>query len=157
MSEDGFTSFLPPIETATTGTPLTMAEVVAQRINGDHIASAAISDIQQPILNGLRRISPDSGPEGLTFSVSPAPEKTPTILDRIASFFASKDDHPSEPPLVRFARPPEQKEQPATQGHDLTETIDRLEKSQQFATGMTLLSSLTQSVMSSSKRLTQGQ
>lgn len=162
MSEEGSSGrgFLPPVEKTTTGAPLAAAELVAQRIGGDPVVTAAVSDVQQPVLNGLRKISPDSGPERLTISLSPAPETTPTFLDRIVSFLtsrglASRGDRASEMPLVRFAR--EQKEQPETQAHDLTESIDRLEKSQQFATGMTLLSSLTQSVMSSSKRLTQGQ
>lgn len=77
------------------------------------------------------------------------------FLSRISSFFQKW----TEPPQVNgekviLSTSPKNEPQ-ATQ--ELNDTLERFEASQRFAAGTALLSSLTQSVLSSSKRLTQGQ
>ncbi|WP_085032838.1 hypothetical protein [Ensifer aridi] len=159
MSQEGFSErgFLTAVQTLSTGATLRTADVVAQRISGEHTSLAPVSDVQKLTFTGLRKISPQADPENLPISLPPASEKAPALLDRLVSLFKLASDHGPQPSAVRFARASEQVEQATTGVHTLTQSIDRLQASQQFATGMTLLSSLTQSVMSSSKRLTQGQ
>ncbi|MBB4189203.1 hypothetical protein GGE07_005884 [Sinorhizobium terangae] len=159
MSPEGFSErgFLAAVQALSTGATLRTTDVVAQRISSEHTSLAPASDVQEMTSTGLRKISPQADPENLPISLPPASEKAPALLDRLVSLFKLASDHGPQPSPVRFAKASEQVEQAATGAHDLTQAIDRFETSQQFATGIMLLSSLTQSVMSSSKRLSQGQ
>ncbi|MBB5536473.1 hypothetical protein [Rhizobium giardinii] len=154
MSGDGLPSrtFLPPTDAVGSGTPLQTSELVSVRIGtiGDavQIEQAALPQVQ------LRKIAP--GTEHAPV-FHPQPEaKAPSFLDRITSVLRPGGAAP-ETALVRFVQKPDQPTDFSDKTENLSDAIDRLEKSQQFATGTTLVSSLTQSVMSSSKRLTQGQ
>lgn len=155
MSGDGLPSrtFLPPIDTVGSGAPLQTSELVSVRIGtvGDavQIEQAALPQVQ------LRKIAP--GTEHLpVFHPQPTETKGSSFLDRISSLLRPGGAAP-ETALVRFVEKPDQPIDSSVKTENLSDAIDRLEKSQQFATGTTLVSSLTQSVMSSSKRLTQGQ
>jgi hypothetical protein len=154
MSGDGLPSraFLAPTDAVGPGTPLQTSEIVSVRIGtvGDavQIEQAALPQVQ------LRKIAP--GTE-LSPVFHPQPDaKAPSFLDRITSFLLPGGAAP-ETSLIRFVHKPDQPVDSSVKTENLSNAIDRLEKSQQFATGTTLVSSLTQSVMSSSKRLTQGQ
>lgn len=154
MSGDALPSraFSPPIDAVGPHSPLRASEIVSVRIGtaGDavQIEQAALPGVQ------LRKIAP--GTE-LSPVFHPQPEaKAPSFLDRITSFLRPGGAAP-ETALVRFVQKPDQPTDSSVKTENLSDAIDRLEKSQQFATGTTLVSSLTQSVMSSSKRLTQGQ
>lgn len=142
---------VPLTDLTSSGTPLKTAELVFARIGDPPVATEvhAVTNSTLPDA-GLRKVSPDVD-SGLV--VPPYRSETPTgLLDRLTEFFLPSGFKP-ETLLARFASRPGQE----GSTHDLPSAIDRLEKSQQFATGMTLMSSLTQSVMASSKRLTQGQ
>lgn len=79
------------------------------------------------------------------------------FLERLLGFFGLGGGAvPEQPRLVSFAQDPRA---PATekQPHDLPTAVERFERAQEFSVGVALASSLTQSVMSSSRRLTQGQ
>ncbi len=155
MSGDGLPSraFLPPTDAVGPGTPLQTSEIVSVRIGtvGDavQIEQAALPQVQ------LRKIAPDTEHPSV-FHPEPTETTASSILDRITSFLLPGGTAP-ETSLVRFVQKPDQPTGSSIKTEDLSDAIDRLEKSQQFATGTTLVSSLTQSVMSSSKRLTQGQ
>lgn len=153
MSGDALPSraFSPPIDAVGPHSSLRASEIVSVRIGtaGDavQIEQAALPGVQ------LRKIAP--GTE-LSPVFHPQPEaKAPSFLDRITSFL--RPGGSPETTLVRFVQKPDRATDPSVKTEKLSDAIDRLEKSQQFATGTTLVSSLTQSVMSSSKRLTQGQ
>ncbi|PDT02575.1 hypothetical protein CO666_20175 [Rhizobium chutanense] len=149
-------AFTPPVDGVSTGNVLKTAEIVAERIGlqpTDLVGIRPSEFASIPNTQG-RKIAPESN--AIPPSYSPDGNTRPSsILDRLSAFFmpVGGSGQP-ETPLVQFA---------GDKGHggpkveDIATSIDRLEKSQQFATGTTLLSSLTQSVMSSSKRLTQGQ
>lgn len=82
------------------------------------------------------------------------------LFHRIATFFGLGDQKtaPETSPIRFVARPDaEPTVNPETKPGDVEKAMDRFEQSQKFAVGMALASSLTQSVMSSARRLTQGQ
>ncbi|MBB4293111.1 hypothetical protein GGE16_005196 [Rhizobium leguminosarum] len=149
-------AFTPPVDGVSTGNVLKTAEIVAERIGRpptDLVGIRPSEFASIPNTQG-RKIAPES--DAIAPSYSPEGNTRPSsILDRLSAFFmpVAGSGQP-EAPLVRFAG---DKGHSGTKIEDIATSIDRLEKSQQFATGTTLLSSLTQSVMSSSKRLTQGQ
>jgi len=155
MSGDALPSraFSPPIEAVGCGTPLQTTEIGSVRIGagGDavQIEQAALPQVQ------LRKIAPGSDVPPV-FHPQPTETKASGFLERITSFLLPGGAAP-ETSLVRFVQKPDRTSVSSAKAENLSDAIDRLEKSQQFATGTTLMSSLTQSVMSSSKRLTQGQ
>lgn len=149
-------AFTPPVEGVSTGNVLKTAEIVAGRIGLQPTDLAGIRPTELASIPNTqgRKIAPES--DAVPPSYSPEGNTKPSsILDRLSAFFmpVAGGGQP-EAPLVRFAT---DKAHNGPKIEDIATSIDRLEKSQQFATGTTLLSSLTQSVMSSSKRLTQGQ
>ncbi len=130
-------------------------EVVSTRMNEPsttreiHIVPS--STLPDP---GYRKLSPEAVP-GVV--IPPYRSEAPTgLFDRLTEFLLPSGLNPKTW-LARFASRPAKDGAEPGGAHDLLTAVDRLEKSQQFATGMTLMSSLTQSVMASSKRLTQGQ
>lgn len=143
--------FSPPIVAIESATPLQISEIVSARIGGGDVAGqieqAALPQVQ------LRKIDPSTAPAPI-FDPLPGETKAPGFLARLTSFLLPSGSLP-ETSLVRFAQKPDHLANSSAE--NLSSAIDRLEKSQQFATGTTLVSALTQSVMSSSKRLTQGQ
>lgn len=146
-------AFVPPADVVGSGAPLQTVETVSLRIGTDR-DSFQVEQSTPPGMQ-LRKITPDSE-TAPAFDPTPIETKASSFLDHIASFLMPKGVVP-ETPLVRFVEKPDQTSDHSTKTENLESAIDRLEKSQQFATGTTLISSLTQSVMSSSKRLTQGQ
>ncbi|NKL24573.1 hypothetical protein [Rhizobium leguminosarum] len=146
-------AFVPPTDVVGSGAPLQTVETVSLRIGTDRESL----QVEQPVSPGiqLRKITPGSE-AAPAFDPAPIETKTSSFLDRITSFIMPKGTA-SETPLVRLVEKPGQTSDHPAKTEKLESAIDRLEKSQQFATGTTLISSLTQSVMSSSKRLTQGQ
>ncbi|MGO7133537.1 hypothetical protein AB9E06_22055 [Rhizobium leguminosarum] len=148
-------AFVPPADAVGTGVPLQTVETVSLRIGTDRQNIQTEPSISPDMQ--FRKIEP--GAEAGTppiFSPLPIDTKAQGVLDRIMSFLMPKGAAP-ETPLVRFVQKPGQTVGVPTKTENLESAIDRLEESQQFATGTALVSSLTQSVMSSSKRLTQGQ
>jgi hypothetical protein len=145
---------VPLTDLTSSGTPLKTAELVSVRI-GEPPTTTEVHAVPSSTLpdSGYRKVSPDGDPSVV---IPPYRSEAPTsLLDRLTEFFLPRGLSPKTL-LARFASHPGQEGSPPG-AHDLTLAVDRLEKSQQFATGMTLMSSLTQSVMASSKRLTQGQ
>ncbi|EJK86970.1 hypothetical protein [Rhizobium sp. AP16] len=146
-------ALVPPADAIGSGAPLQTVETVSLRIGADRESL----QVEQSVSPGiqLRKIMP-GGEAAPAFDPTPIETKTSSFLDRITSFIMPKGTAP-ETPLVRFVEKPGEANGHPAKTENLESAIDRLEKSQQFATGTTLISSLTQSVMSSSKRLTQGQ
>ncbi|WFU04612.1 hypothetical protein QA648_27955 (plasmid) [Rhizobium sp. CB3171] len=158
MSGEEFSgrAFTPPVDGISTGNILKTSAIVAERIGPQPTDFAGVRPTELTSVPNAqsRKIAPQS--DAVPPSYSPEINTNPSgILDRLSAFFISVSaTGQPETPLVRFAT---DKGHGGSKIEDITASIDRLEKSQQFATGTTLLSSLTQSVMSSSKRLTQGQ
>jgi hypothetical protein len=148
-------AFVPSADGVGTGVSLQTVETVSLRVGTDRQNIQTEQSISPDMQ--FRKIEP--GAEAGTppvFNLLPVDTKAQGFLDRIISFLTPKDAAP-EMPLVRFVQKPGQTVGMPTKTENLESAIDRLEKAQQFATGTALVSSLTQSVMSSSKRLTQGQ
>lgn len=148
--------FTPPVDGVSTGNVLKTSEIVAERIGLQPTDLTGFKPAELASIPNTqsRKIAPES--DAVPPSYSPEGNTRPSsILDRLSAFFMPVGGNGQpETPLVRFAT---DKTHSGPKIEDIATSIDRLEKSQQFATGTTLLSSLTQSVMSSSKRLTQGQ
>ena len=157
MSADGShnRAVLPPIEAVGREASQPVPQVVTERI-GNETALVQTLPVDRQILTGLRKVVPHGDVAQPTLFQPSGREGSTGFLDRIVSFFVRPGDNATGTDPIRVADDPNR-----TKGgdkvDDLNQAIDRLEKSQQYATGMTLMSSLTQSVMSSSKRLTQGQ
>ncbi|MFS8147995.1 hypothetical protein [Rhizobium sp. BR 249] len=149
-------AFTPPVDGVSTGNVLKTSEIVAERIGLQPTDFTGFKPAELASIPNTqsRKIAPES--DAIPPSYSPEGNTRPSsILDRLSAFFMPVGGNGQpETPLVRFAT---DKTHSGPKIEDIATSIDRLEKSQQFATGTTLLSSLTQSVMSSSKRLTQGQ
>jgi hypothetical protein len=83
------------------------------------------------------------------------------FISRLTGFFMPGGAQSQDTSLVQFHNETTSVEgtDAATAGkkENLEDTIDRLENAQNFTVGMSLMSSLTQTVMSSTRRLTQGQ
>ncbi|MCF3641600.1 hypothetical protein LXM94_16630 [Rhizobium sp. TRM95111] len=156
MSADGLPNrALLPVEAATGGASSPISQIVAGRI-GSETAMVPDLSVDRQVLTGLRKVAPHGDTAHPTVFQPSGAERTPGILDRIVSFFVRPGNDAPETDTIRVADDP-RRTKSGDKVHDLNTAVDRLEQSQQFATGMTLMSSLTQSVMSSSRRLTQGQ
>lgn len=150
-------AFALPVDAAPTGNLLKTTETIAERIaqpaagNIPSVELASLPDIR------TRKITPET--EAIPTFLMPAGDTKPaSFLDRLTSFFMPGAPNATpEAPLVKFASLSRDAGETHPSTEKITDAMDRLEKSQQFATGTALMSSLTQSVMSSSKRLTQGQ
>lgn len=158
MSADGSLSraLVTPVDASAGGVPKSITDVIADRI-GNQSASIESLSVDRHILTEYRKVSPDIDTVANPAVFQPGGrEYMPGFLDRIVSFFVRPGREPSGKETIRVA---DEKDSTKREDrvHDLNNAIDRLEDSQQFATGMTLMSSLTQSAMSSSRRLTQGQ
>lgn len=146
---------LPLTDLASSGGPLKTAELVSARI-AEPPATQETHAVPSSTLpdTGYRKVSPEAG-SGVVIP-SYRSEAPASVLDRLMGFFLPNGVTPKNL-FARFTSRPAPEAVAPGNVHDLTSAVDKLEKSQQFATGMTLMSSLTQSVMASSKRLTQGQ
>ena len=124
-----------------------------QFLNLDHVTPSAPSEPRAP---AVRKVDPAATYQPAVYVPSSvAPPAAPGFLDRILSFFGRGSGEPGAmPTLVSFADG-EHAAKPATP--PVTEVVERFERAQEYAAGLALSSSLTQSVLSSSKRLTQGQ
>jgi hypothetical protein len=152
-------AFTLPVDASQTGNVLKTTEIVSERIANQPTVTDQVPNVELASLPDvrIRKIMPGSDTMP-TFFVPTSEAKPGTILDRLTAFFMPGGPNAKpETPLVKFASLSKQPGEPPSQTEKITEAVDKLEKSQQFATGTALMSSLTQSVMSSSKRLTQGQ
>jgi hypothetical protein len=161
MSGEEFSgrAFALPIDAAATGNVWKTTEIVLERIatqptvtnNILNVELASLPDVQ------IRKITPES--EAVPTFFAPRTDPKPgSILDRLTAFFmpGALDAKP-ETSLAKFASLSKAPGETRATTEKIADAMNELEKSQQFATGTVLMSSLTQSVMSSSKRLTQGQ
>nr|WP_298098177.1 hypothetical protein [uncultured Shinella sp.] len=144
-----------PIEAVARDASQPVQQVVANRI-GNETALAQPLPVDREILTGLRKVIPQADVPQSVVTQPSGGDYSSGFLNRLVSFFARTEDATSGTDKIRIADDPG-RTRDGDKVSDLNHAIDRLEQSQQFATGMTLMSSLTQSVMSSSKRLTQGQ
>lgn len=82
------------------------------------------------------------------------------FLTKLAGFFVKDvEATPRKAGLVKLVSTTdlEKKNEPEKTGNKYDDAFKKLEDSQKFAASLTLMSSLTQAVMSSARRLTQGQ
>lgn len=151
-------AFGSPVDATPTGIVSKTTEVVSERI-GQAIRGSNVPNVEPTFFPDVRtrKITPasEAGPK----IVKPASDTKPgALLDRLKSFFMpSAPNATPETPLLKFDSLSRGPGGTHPSAEKIADAIARLEQSQQFATGTALMSSLTQSVMSSSKRLTQGQ
>lgn len=137
-------------------------ELLLSHLSGmDHLVKTPSIDSTGTKDVGPRRIAPDMPTESQPTVIIPSTthqnEGETGFFKRIAAYFQLTPQEPTpETKLVSFANRPGI-EDVTDMTTDVQQAMDNLEKSQQFAAGMALASSLTQSVVSSSRRLTQGQ